>query len=408
MGVLAVWMLVFGCSEYSYKSTEGPDPQAPVPTEPDLLPRIEVSPRAIDFGQVEVGAQGTELVMVTNVGDAPLTVYGIGLADPTMPFAVTQLDVSDLAPGAFREFVVTYDPLDAAAVATDVLIDSNDAVEPTATVALAAHGAAPILSIEPEIYDFGEVTRGDTPTVDVRIRNAGDATLILTDHTYTSSSPSELMLVDAGPLALGTAALEPGESFDVTVLYAPVDDHGPDEATLLFDTNDPVNPEGWAMQQGHPSPVQDYLVDVMVSGDDTVRVWIDGVQLKLPNGDLWSLPDTVTTTLSSGPHVVAIHGEDLHQVIAGINAALWVDGSIEYVTGAADWRAVGNEPLKGWRDVGFDDSAWDAAYVCPADEASVWGTYWPEPFYAVGSQWVWPQSCLDLGEGWFRLTLELP
>ena len=109
-------------------------------------PDIDVTPAAVDFGFVELGAPAPETVTISNVGDAGLTVDGISLqSGGSGDFMITSAPATPVnigASGGFDTVQVTFTP-SGPGDASDVLeISSDDPDEPLVQVALSGRGVA--------------------------------------------------------------------------------------------------------------------------------------------------------------------------------------------------------------------------------------------------------------------------
>ncbi|MEZ4761766.1 MAG: choice-of-anchor D domain-containing protein [Calditrichia bacterium] len=87
-----------------FAPTPGSDNGVSVGTEPD----IAVSPTAIDFGQITLGANAATTVTIHNNGSADLTVSAI--SDPGGAFVITNLPTltAIISPGNTATFEVTF------------------------------------------------------------------------------------------------------------------------------------------------------------------------------------------------------------------------------------------------------------------------------------------------------------
>lgn len=148
---------------------------------------IEVDPATLDFGGLGSGESASEVVTITNVGDATLDLYGVEISDSSAFTVVGDLAGEALAPGASVELTLSYAPLGEAddGVAE---IRSSDPDEPLVTVDLLGHGLLPRLELSPDPVVFDTVTVGYSDSELVSITNTGDATATL----------SELAVVGAG------------------------------------------------------------------------------------------------------------------------------------------------------------------------------------------------------------------
>ena len=74
-------------------------------------PQISIAPSKIDFGTVSVGATAERVVYVTNVGDAPVLMKGVGggLNGPDF-YAVQGCQDNTLSPGESCEILISFTP----------------------------------------------------------------------------------------------------------------------------------------------------------------------------------------------------------------------------------------------------------------------------------------------------------
>jgi len=250
MRSIPVLLLLAGCSENSLiengKNIEDVDA--------GLEPDIEVTPTAIDFGSVAVGDPSiSEVVTVTNVGDAALQISDIRLEDPSTPYSYSAIGSVLLQPASSTTFTVTFEPITASAVGTNVLVSSNDPDEAVVPVALSANGIAPAILVEPEVYDFGDLYIGCEVGVPVTITNVGNSDLEISSFEYSTASVTELTF-DHDPATNGDLpwSLAPSESRVVTVYYGPLDEYN-DSGTLRIASNDPMRPTAQATQSAEGS-----------------------------------------------------------------------------------------------------------------------------------------------------------
>ncbi len=248
-GTLSFVLLGTACSEYSVTKTTEVNKDEPLDGDPDIL----VDPEKINFGDLEVGEGATlvETVTISNVSTetegGTLNIDDLRLADDSMPYEISALGSILLPPGASTTFTVTFSPLSAEEYITSILIDSNDPDEATSEVKLLGQGVAPVIVLDPTTYDFGTIYIGCETPQPITISNAGNADLIVSGFDYVTAS-NDLGVDDNttinGPLPW---TVLPGESKQVFVDYAPLDDY-PDEGHLIVKSNDPIQPEAQAHQ----------------------------------------------------------------------------------------------------------------------------------------------------------------
>lgn len=246
---LLLSLTLFGCSEYAINAGSKVTDDGLLDGDPD----IEVDPVKINFGDLSVGEGETDsrTVTVSNVSTEEtggvLTIDDVYLADATMPYEISGLGAIILPPGAQTTFVVTFAPLTAEDYSTKVLIDSNDPDEATTEVKILGQGVAPRIELTPTTYDFGTIYIGCESPQPITVANVGNADLEVSGFDYVTASND--LSVDTNESVNGALpwVVAPGESREVFVEYAPLDDY-PDEGTVVVMSNDPIQPEARALQ----------------------------------------------------------------------------------------------------------------------------------------------------------------
>jgi len=118
--------------------------------------------------------------------------------------------------------------------------------------------------------------------------------------------------------------------------------------------------------------------DFVVTVDNELTLYIDGVQVTsgLPNANTWPTADTIRVAASAS--VIGIKGVD-NEVVAGILA------SGAQSTTDDSWKCT-NTFHEGWAGVTFDDSAWPAATVIDSHGVDPWGTILG---ISNDAKWIW-------------------
>ena len=121
---------------------------------------------------------------------------------------------------------------------------------------------------DPELHDFGTLDYAATDSVLVTLSNAGDATLTLTNLSYTTNTTELAMdaLTDVNGELPWTLA--PGASLQVRVDYAPTDDVA-DEGYITILSDDPDEPEAYANQIGNARAWEGFSTGWYIVDDST-------------------------------------------------------------------------------------------------------------------------------------------
>ncbi len=235
--------------------------------EPDG-PRIDV-PRRLDFGAVVVGETVAQGLIIHNIGNADLLVSAILESDI---FGIDEFDEIVLPPHTQETLPVFFTPPAVGRFAAELVIQSNDPQAPEIIVELVGVGAEDIEEPRIEVprqLAFGEVLVGEERTLGLRIANVGNQNL--TVHPFLEAPAFRAPLEGFNVAPRGVVELP--------VTFAP-DEMGHYTASLILETNDPMNPEVEVLLTGHgvqhhgdlPIEVPD-LIDFgnVPIGDEVVR-----------------------------------------------------------------------------------------------------------------------------------------
>ena len=178
---------------------------------------FDLSADAIEFGVQALYIDASETFTITNAGGADLEVTLVLAGDDVFTLFS---EAETLGEGESADIEVVFTPGESIDYSATITIATNDADNPSATVALSGTGeAAPEfeadLELSSDTIEFDDTTVGGTSEMTLTISNSGDADL-------TSS-----IAIDGDAFTLDTegdlADLAPGESVEVTVVFAPTD-----------------------------------------------------------------------------------------------------------------------------------------------------------------------------------------
>lgn len=248
------------CSDFELKGeSSGPGSFEDTPA-PDIL----VDPLSIDFGPLPAGSASDPVVVtVTNQGEGVLTLGRVGLSSEMGPFTLTEPGEGVLDPGGSTDFLVTFAPDAPGEFSGAIDIESNDDDQPLVSVLLSGSSEAPDITVDPAAWDFGTLDYAATASVDVTVRNDGNADLEIASIVYTTTSAELGMRPVDAPLTLA-----PGESIVVTVDYAPTDG-SPDEGYFTVYSNDPDEARADATQIGNGRVFEGFSTGWYIVDDST-------------------------------------------------------------------------------------------------------------------------------------------
>jgi len=178
---------------------------------------FDLSADAIEFGVQALYIDASETFTITNAGGDDLEVTLVLAGDDVFTLFS---EAETLGEGESADIEVVFTPGESIDYSATITIATNDADNPSATVALSGTGEeAPEfeadLELSSDTIEFDDTTVGGTSEMTLTISNSGDADL-------TSS-----IAIDGDAFTLDTegdlADLAPGESVEVTVVFAPTD-----------------------------------------------------------------------------------------------------------------------------------------------------------------------------------------
>jgi uncharacterized repeat protein (TIGR01451 family) len=192
---------------------------------PEPVISAEVTPEAIDFGEVLLGESASGAITVENTGTAPLTIDGAGVEGPdAAAFALGEVP-EDVPVGASATISVTFSA-DASGTQTAEAVVETAAG--TFRVGLQAQvPAPPSLTVTPTTLDFGDVFVGGSAEQTVQLSNPGGTAVTLSSVAVAGS---EAFSVTGAP-----GEIAPGGSESATVRFAPTAS-GAQSATLQVES----------------------------------------------------------------------------------------------------------------------------------------------------------------------------
>jgi len=196
-------------------------------------PDIAVEPLSLDFGAVNIGAEGSLTFQISNEGSYELTVSSINSTDNQFTASPSSISVSA---GANASITVAFTPLSTGIFPAALTIASNDPYEGTVTMDMTGQGLPqlmPVISVSPGSFDFGAVVIGSSSSTQVDIANQGNDVL----HIIALSTSSPVFSVE-----YGNFNILPGQIQSINVSYSPIAKLL-NNGSLTVYSNDPTNGE---------------------------------------------------------------------------------------------------------------------------------------------------------------------
>ena len=154
----------------------------------DLPPDITLDPTTLNFGSLYAGRQSSDLTFtITNDGARDLTVESIAVVGDG--FTINNNGDFTLEADSSQTVTVTFEPDTAGDYNGTVTVTSDDPDEGEATVTLTGTGANyPIVRLDPEAFDFGDVVHGQSSEQTLTVHNDGEEPLNITNISSDSAA----------------------------------------------------------------------------------------------------------------------------------------------------------------------------------------------------------------------------
>jgi len=160
----------------------------PGPNVTRVQPELRPPELAYDFGLVPVLNQTRLEVPLLNVGRAALNVTGVSLATADGIFSLVS-SVEEVLAGNTELVVVTFTPVQEAAYANTLIIDTDDPQTPHLEIALTGTGSTVgRLQIMPASLSFGRVPECAGAVAQVTLLSVGTAPLIIEEIGFTADT----------------------------------------------------------------------------------------------------------------------------------------------------------------------------------------------------------------------------
>lgn len=245
INLLCTFVLCLGaCSDYNLKSYEEPS------STPIEAPNIEVTPPSLNFGTLNAnGEVSLKTITIKNKGSDTLNIASADLSNTSTVYTLSNLSDDELEPDEEAYIIVMYNPETYSTDNNSVVITSDDPEDGFVSVPLVGDSEAPVISIDPDSYDFENVLVGCDDDLDVTISNVGNVDLTIDQISYYVTYPADFAIEEYediyGPLPW---ILEPGDNVIVEVEYCP-SDVDLDSGILEVYSNDPYTPIASSTQE---------------------------------------------------------------------------------------------------------------------------------------------------------------
>jgi len=230
---------LLGCSDYTVIGIK------------ERQSEILVHPLHLDFGHLESGFESEEQYFtITNTGDDDLIITSPVLVSGNDRFSLVQESTGDIsiAGGEMIQVDIAYTPETYESNGGFIEFETSDEDESHIEITLEGYGDAPVMSVNPPEFDYGDISIGCDNEERITIRNDGNMDLTIETITQMVTQPVDILL-EMGSLPEPPWLLIPGQEIDFLVSYIPTD-IGYDESSITITGNDPYTPEAEVIQYG--------------------------------------------------------------------------------------------------------------------------------------------------------------
>ncbi len=211
-----------------------PETIIPVTLDVTGVPSMKVPEETIDFGEVMIRETKTKRIPIQNRGTEVLHITEV--KSRSNAFEILEWG-AEVQPSRYWEFVEVAFFTEESGTFTGALeILSNDPSSPSTIVQLTGTALSfPILSMDKDYVNFGEVVVGETKQLTVTIENKGTETLLIEDIQVSGDVFT--------PLSWDTE-IQPNDSKTFTIAFSPDNKYSKSifRETLRVISNDPNNP----------------------------------------------------------------------------------------------------------------------------------------------------------------------
>ncbi|MHB8485878.1 MAG: choice-of-anchor D domain-containing protein [Candidatus Acidiferrales bacterium] len=197
-----------------------------------IVSGISASPTSAAFGNVAVGANSNQSVVLKNTDTSSITISqatasgaGFSLSGLSLPLTLNA--------GSSATFTATFAPTAAGPASGSIQITSN-ASNPSLAISLSGTGIQPQISATPSSVSFGSVATGTTSSQTIRLSNPGSANLTISQASVSGTGFSVTGL--SVPITI-----TPGTSMTFNAGFAP-NSTGSATGSITLTSNAPNSP----------------------------------------------------------------------------------------------------------------------------------------------------------------------
>lgn len=269
----------------------------------------------VAFGSVPAKQSNTQVVHVTNCGNAPLSIVSLVSSVATV---TVQQSCGTIEPGSVCPISLTFTPQKSSAVAGTLTLNDNTVISPQ-VIQFSGQGVAPQLSPSSGSFNFGHLLVNTVGTANqLLFSNIGNAALSITSATVNGDFSI------SGNSCI--ASLAPNSLCLITITFSPTA-AGIRTGTLTINSNDPVYPQAGVSLVGIGDTV--YALPVITSlGSPTAQINNGTITVQVTGANFY--PASViavngisqSTTYSSGEQLQATLTSSVASTIGEVSVSV--------------------------------------------------------------------------------------
>ena len=159
--------------------------------------KIIAFPNHINFGHLISGEEtAVEQFAIINSGQVDLTIQNPVLVSGNNRFSLGDVPPQSwvIPPGEHVVFDVSYIPETYESNGGFIEVTSDDPDEPSVRIHLEGYGDAPVMSVEPDSFDYGLISIGCDNEERVTIRNEGNMPLVVENLSQIVNNPVDILM----------------------------------------------------------------------------------------------------------------------------------------------------------------------------------------------------------------------
>lgn len=175
------------------------------------------APTSINFGSIRVNQIKDSVLLIENLGSAPVTIRKYALTDPDNGFRINDSSKHSIAAKSSITVSVRFRPTQEKNYTGALIITTDETSNNTITINLSGKGIDSKLIVEPNALNFGEIDtmKSSTPQ-SFTIKNGGTAPTTINSIVKTGSTTFSMNVDKTTPFSLA-----PDSIATVTVTFAP-------------------------------------------------------------------------------------------------------------------------------------------------------------------------------------------